>query len=414
MAFEPVLLKYINADNSEKIDFYLSHNGYEGAKKALSMDPKAVTEEVKASGLRGRGGAGFPTGLKWSFIPAGKKPVYLACNADESEPGTFKDRYILERDPHELLEGIIICCWAIQSNQAYIYIRGEFGEGAKIVNRAINEAREKGYIGKNIFGKGYDLDVFVMRGAGAYICGEETAQLSSIEGSRGNPKIKPPFPAVVGLFGKPTIINNVETLANLPHIMNKGADWHKGFGTEKSPGFKIFSVSGHVKKPGNYEVPLGTPLRDIIYEYAGGVLNDKNIKAIIPGGSSTPLITPDQLDITMDYESLQAAGSMLGSGAITVLDEDTCMVDAIWNLMRFYHHESCGQCTPCREGTGWLEKLVQRIKMGEGRKEDLDNILEICDNMQGKTICVLSDAAAMPMRSYLNTFKHEFEAMIRQ
>lgn len=413
LAFEPVLLKYIHEDRSREMDFYLSHNGYEGAKKSLDMSPKDVIELVKASGLRGRGGAGFPTGMKWSFIPPDKKPVYLSCNADESEPGTFKDRYIVEGDPHQLLEGIIICCWAIQSNQAYIYIRGEFALGAKILKKAIQEAREKGFIGKKIFGKDFDLDIFVVRGAGAYICGEETAQLTSIEGSRGNPKLKPPFPAVQGLFGKPTIINNVETLANLPHIMNNGAEWYKQFGTEKSPGFKIFSISGHVNKPGNYEVPLGISLKELIYDYAGGVRNNKKIKAIIPGGSSTPILKVDQIDVKMDYESLAAAGSMLGSGAITVLDEDTCMVDAIWNLMRFYHHESCGQCTPCREGTGWLEKIVARIKKGFGTKEDLDNLLEICDNMQGKTICVLADAAAMPMRSYVNTFRNEFEAMIK-
>ncbi|MDH4129440.1 MAG: SLBB domain-containing protein, partial [Spirochaetota bacterium] len=280
MAFEPVLTKYINTENSEKMDFYLSHGGYEGAKKALYMDPKAVIEEIKASGLRGRGGAGFPTGMKWSFIPPDLKPVYLACNADESEPGTFKDRYLIERDPHQLLEGIIICCWAVQSNQAYIYIRGELPLGAKILKKAIGEAKAKGFLGKKVFGKDFDLDVFVVRGAGAYICGEETALLTSVEGSRGNPKIKPPFPAVSGLFKKPTVINNVETLSNLPHIMNRGANWYKSFGTEKSPGIKIFCVSGHVNKPGNYELPLGTSLREIIFDYAGGVINNKQIKAV--------------------------------------------------------------------------------------------------------------------------------------
>ncbi len=413
MAFEPILLKYIHEKGSETIDFYLSHGGYEGAKKALNMLPKEVTNDVKASGLRGRGGAGFPTGVKWDFVIPGRKPVYLCCNADESEPGTFKDRPLIEEDPHQIIEGIIICCWAIQSNQAYIYIRGEFPHGARVLNKAIKEARDKGFLGKKIFGMDFDCDVFVVRGAGAYICGEETALLTSVEGGRGNPKLKPPFPAAVGLFGKPTIINNVETLCNLPHIINHGVDWYRSFGTAKSPGFKIFSISGHVNKPGNYELALGSSLREIIYDYAGGVLNNKQIKGIIPGGSSTPILTADQIDVNMDFESVQEAGSMFGSGAITVLDEDTCMVNAIWNLMRFYHHESCGQCTPCREGTGWLKKIVARIKRGEGKKEDLDLILEICDNMVGKTICPLADAAVMPMQSYLKKFWREFEALVQ-
>ncbi len=414
MAFEPILLKNIKLGGALGIESYMSGGGYKAAKKAIAMDPKAVTKEVKDSGLRGRGGAGFPTGMKWSFVPDNIKPVYLACNADESEPGTFKDRYIIEKDPHQLIEGIIICCWAIQSNTAFIYIRGEFPYGARVLKNAIQEAKNKGFVGSNIFDSGFDLDIIVVRGAGAYICGEETALLTSIEGSRGYPKLKPPFPAVVGLFKKPTIINNVETLANLPHIINNGAKWHKSFGTEKSPGFKIFCVSGLVNKPGVYELPLGTPLREIIYDHAGGVLNNKKIKAVIPGGSSTPILTEDQLDTAMDYESLQEAGSMLGSGGITVLDESNCMVDAIFNLIRFYHHESCGQCTPCREGTGWLEKIISRIKNGSGLKEDIDLILEICDNMEGKTICPLSDAAVMPTRSYVQRFRHEFEAYIKE
>lgn len=412
MSFEPVILKYIHEPKSETLDFYLSHGGYESAKKALSMDPKEVLEIVKESGLRGRGGAGFPTGMKWSFIPKGVEPVYLACNADESEPGTFKDRAIIEKDPHQLLEGVIISSWTIQSHQAYIYIRGEFAYGYKILENAIRSAQKKGFLGKKIFGMDFDLDVFLMRGAGAYICGEETGMLSSIEGNRGYPKLKPPFPAVEGLFAKPTVINNVETLANLPHILREGVAWHKSFGTEKSPGFKIFSLSGHVQKPDNYELPLGTPLSEIIFQHAGGVLNGKKIKAVIPGGSSTPILKPEQLDVPMDYESLQSIGSMLGSGAITVLDEDSSIVSAIWNLMRFYHHESCGQCTPCREGTGWLEKIMARMAMGLGQKKDLDTLFDICDNMQGKTICALADAAAMPMRSYLKAFPEEFLACI--
>ena len=412
LSFEPVLLKYIHEPKSETLEFYLSHGGYESAKKALSMDPKELIEMVKESRLRGRGGAGFPTGMKWSFIPEGVKPVYLACNADESEPGTFKDRAIIEKDPHQLLEGVIITSWAIQSHQAYIYIRGEFTKGAKILEDAIQSARDKGFIGEKIFGTNFDLNVFLMRGAGAYICGEETGMLSSIEGNRGYPKLKPPFPAVEGLFSKPTVINNVETLANLPHILREGVDWHRSFGTEKSPGFKIFSLSGHVQKPDNYELPLGTPLSEIIFQHAGGVLNKKKIKAVIPGGSSTPILKGDQLDIPMDYESLQSVGSMLGSGAITVLDEDSSIVSAIWNLMRFYHHESCGQCTPCREGTGWLEKIMARMAQGLGQKKDLDTLHDICNNMQGKTICALADAAAMPMRSYLQAFPEEFEACI--
>ena len=412
MKFNPVLTLYLETLNSEKIDFYISHGGYQGARKALTMNPSDVTEEVKRSGLRGRGGAGFSTGMKWSFIPPNKKPVYLVCNADESEPGTFKDRYLIEKDPHQLLDGIIICCWAIQSCRAYIYIRGEMYHGYQVLVQAIQEARAKNFLGPKIFNTDYDLDVFVMRGAGAYICGEETAMLSSIEGSRGYPKLKPPFPAVSGLFNQPTIINNVETLSNLPHILVHGSQWHRLFGTEKSPGFKIFSVSGHVNKPGNYELPLGTPLQKIIYDCAGGVSNNKKIKAVIPGGSSTPILKSDQLDVNMDYESLQSVGSMLGSGAITVINEDISIVDLSLNIMRFYHHESCGQCTPCREGTGWLEKIVERIRNGSGRSKDLDLILEICDNMQGKTICPLADAAAMPMRSYVNTFRHEFDSSL--
>ncbi len=412
-AFEPVLTKHIYESGSETMDHYLARGGYGTAREWIGKEPAEIQKIVNDSGLRGRGGAGFPTGRKWSLLARGTdKPVYLAVNGDESEPGTFKDRYLLERDPHQVLEGIILTSYAIGSHHAFLYMRGEFIKGYEMMRHALEDAKKKGYIGSNIFGKGYDLKVTLVRGAGAYICGEETGMLTSIEGNRGYPKVKPPFPAVAGLFGCPTIINNVETICDVVHVVKNGAAWHRQWGTEQSPGFKLFCVSGHVNKPGLQEVPLGTPLTEVIAN-AGGVLPGKKIKAVIPGGSSTPLLTGDKIEkANMDYESIAALGSFLGSGAITVLGDDVDMVRSVFNLMRFYHHESCGQCTPCREGTGWLEKLVHRVYAGHAQKSDLDLINDVCNNMRGRTICALSDAAVMPMTSYLKEFRAEFEARI--
>jgi NADH-quinone oxidoreductase subunit F len=355
--------------------------------------------------------------MKWSFVPhpsKNPKPRYLVCNADESEPGTFKDKMIIERDPHQLIEGMIIAAYAMTSNTAYIYIRGEFCLGAKVLQKAIDEAYAKGYLGANVMGTGFKLDITVHRGAGAYICGEETGLLSSLEGGRGYPKIKPPFPAVEGLFRCPTVVNNVETLASVPHIVKNGVEWFRKMGTEKSPGPKILSVSGHVERPGNYEIPLGLPFKDLL-EMAGGVRGGKKLKAVVPGGSSAKILTAEEaMKVNMDFDSLGAAGSMLGSGGVIVMDEDTCMVDALWNLLRFYHHESCGQCTPCREGTGWLEKICERLENGHGKPEDLATMFDVATNMCGRTICVLADAAAWPAQSYSTKFKAEFEQHINE
>ncbi|MBI3271878.1 MAG: NADH-quinone oxidoreductase subunit NuoF [Planctomycetes bacterium] len=416
MALEPLLLKHRNTPGSAALEFYLAQGGYEAAKKAIrDFAPDKLIEEVKASGLRGRGGAGFPCGMKWSFVPkSNDKPKYLAVNADESEPGTFKDRILIEQLPHLLLEGILICCWAVQIKTAYIYIRGEFTEGAKILQKAIDEAYAKGYFGKNALGSGLDVDVTLHRGAGAYICGEETGLLTSLEGNRGYPKLKPPFPATHGLFRCPTVVNNVETLSNLPFIVNRGAAWFKTIGTEKSPGGKLFCVCGHVKKPDTYEVPLGTPFKELL-ALAGGVLDDRPLKAVVPGGSSAPVLTADEaMKVNMDFDSLAAAKTMLGSGGVIVMHDGTCMVDALYNLLRFYHHESCGQCTPCREGTGWIEKILHRLEHGQGRTEDFSLLMDICDNMQGKTICVLADAAVLPTRSFVTKFRAEFEYHVKQ
>jgi NADH-quinone oxidoreductase subunit F len=413
---EKILTKNFALKDSHTLSIYESTGGYQTLKKLFGMQPNDVIEEVKKSGLRGRGGAGFPTGMKWSFVPQNiPKPKYLCVNADESEPGTFKDRYIMELDPHRMVEGIIICSYAIRAHIAYVYIRGEFVFPKQRIDAAIAEAYQKGYLGKNILGSGYDLEVYVHRGAGAYICGEETALMESLEGKRGWPRLKPPFPAVVGLFGCPTVINNVETISALPYILENGAEAYKKFGTEKSPGTKMFSVSGHVNRPGNYELPLGYPLKKLIYEDGGGMRDGKGLKAVIPGGSSVPVLTAAEAEeATLDYEGLQAKGSMLGSGGVIVMDETTDMVKALTNLAHFYSHESCGQCSPCREGTGWAHKILKRILAGEGRREDLDRLLAIADNMAGKTICVLADALAMPIQSYLKKFRKEFEGYIKK
>jgi NADH-quinone oxidoreductase subunit F len=395
---------------------YKKQGGYQALPKVLKeLTPDQVIEIVKKSGLRGRGGAGFPAGLKWSFIPKDPKlPKYLCCNADESEPGTFKDRQLIDRDPHQMIEGLIIASYAIGAHTAYIYTRGEFFFGTTVLERALAEARTAGWVGKNILGSGYDLEVYVHRGAGAYICGEETALLESIEGKRGMPRFKPPFPATHGLYGRPTVVNNVETLSNIPHIINRGAEWYASIGTPKSSGTRIFSVSGHVKRPGNYEVPMGITLRELIYEHAGGIRGDRPLKAVIPGGASAAFFTPDHLDVKLDFEEVAKAGSMLGSGGVTVMDDTTCMVWAAMNLLQFFHHESCGKCTPCREGSFWLHSVLERIETGQGRKEDLDLMVNLSNNIGGKTICAFGDAEIAPVLSTLKYFKKEYEDHIRE
>jgi NADH-quinone oxidoreductase subunit F len=412
---EKILLRNVDAPDSNTIGAYRSRGGYRALEKVVSeMSPERLIDEIKASGLRGRGGAGFPTGMKWGFVPKDSpKPKYVVCNADESEPGTFKDRLLIEKDPHAIIEGTIIAAYAIQSHTAFIYIRGELSYGAKVLERAIEEAAAAGYLGKNIFGSGYDIDVILHRGAGAYICGEETGLLSSLEGGKGWPKVKPPFPATHGLFGCPTVVNNVETLASLPWIIEQGAARYAAIGTEKSKGTKLFSVSGHIKKPGVYEVDMGYPFKKFLEEDCGGVPNGKKLKGVIPGGASMPVLRPDELDgVTMDYESFQAAGTLLGSGGVIVMDESTCMVQAAWNISRFFAHESCGQCSPCREGCHWMEKIFRRVEHGEGKTGDLDLILSVSGNIMGNTICPFGDAAAMPAAAFIKKFRPEFDAHI--
>ncbi len=411
---EAILSRNFNIADAWKLSVAESRGAYETARKTLaSAKPDDVTQAVLASNLRGLGGAGFPTGKKWQFLPKDNpKPVYLVINADEGEPGTFKDRYILERDPHQLIEGIIISSFAIRSHKAYIYIRGEYVEPFRRLQAAVDEAYAKGYLGKGIFGGSYDLDLVVHRGAGAYICGEETALLNSLEGGKGYPRLKPPFPAIVGLFGCPTIINNVETIACVPHILKNGAEWFAKLGSAGNGGTHLFSVSGHVKKPAVYELPMGTPLREIIYTHAGGILGDRKLKAVIPGGISAKILTADEIDVKMDYDGLRAAGTMLGSAGVMVMDETTCIVKALYYASKFFAHESCGQCSPCREGTGWAFKIVSRIYKGEGKVKDLDTLLQLARNMEGRTICVFADAAAWPIQSYIQKFRPEFEEYI--
>ncbi len=397
------------------VDRYVELGGYAGLRKALGMTPGELTELVKDSGLRGRGGAGFPTGVKWSFVPQDSgKPQYLVVNFDESEPGTYNNRELVERDPHQLIEGAVIAAYAVQCHTAFIYTRGEFLHPGRILERAIAEAYDKGYLGRDILGSGYDLDVVLHRGAGAYICGEETALLSSLEGFRGQPRLRPPFPAVEGLYASPTLINNVETLCNVPHIVEKGADWFKQWGTEKSPGQKIFSVSGKVERPGNYEAPMGTPARVLIEEHAGGILDGKTLKAWTPGGSSTPFLTAKHLDVGLDFESIQAAGSLLGTGAMIVTDERDCMVRATLRLLQFYAHESCGKCTPCREGTWWVVRILDRIEHGYGRMDDLPLLEDVGGNILFKAFCALADGAVSPISSTLKFFRDEYEAHVRE
>ena len=391
------------------MNVYEEQGGYQSLKKAFDQKPEEILEAVKASGLRGRGGAGFPTGLKWSFLAKDVFPRYLCCNADESEPGTCKDRELLLKNPHLLIEGMILCSYACRIETGYIYMRGEFQDLSFIMDKAIEEAHAKGYLGKNIMGTGFDLEIHTHLGAGAYICGEESALLNSLEGGRGEPRMKPPFPAVEGLYAKPTVINNVETLCVVPYIVNEGAEKYASMGTEKSKGTKLVSVSGHVKRPGNYEVVLGTSTREIIYDLAGGIRDDNELKAFIPGGSSVPMLPADQVDVGYDYEALAAAGTMLGSGALIVIDNKADIVETTLRLISFYMHESCGKCTPCREGTRWLHQIVERILQHKGQLEYINKIEDICDNMAFKTFCPLADACVAPVVSSIKHFRSEYE-----
>ncbi len=423
-----ILLEHINVPGIETLEVYRSKGGYSSVEKALkTMTQDAIVEEVKKSGLRGRGGAGFPTGMKWSFLakPEGVAR-YLVCNADESEPGTFKDRYLMEKIPHLLIEGMITSSYALGANTSYIYVRGEYFYIIKILEKAIDDAYKAGLLGKNILGTDYSLDLYVQAGAGAYICGEETALLESLEGKRGNPRIKPPFPAIAGLFACPTIVNNVETLAAVPSIVNNGGEWYAGIGIGRSTGTKLISASGHINKPGVYEIEMGITVEDFIYsdEYCGGIKNGKKLKAVVAGGSSVPILPADLILTTansekrlMSYESLAdggfASGTMLGSGGFIVMDETTSIVENLYTFARFYHHESCGQCSPCREGTAWMEKILHKIKDGHGTLADVDLLWEIQSKIEGNTICPLGDAAAWPVASAIRHFRNEFEEYVK-
>ena len=409
----PLLFKDIDTPGLARLDTYRQGGGYAALAETLGRkSPDECIEIVKASGLRGRGGAGFPTGLKWSFVPKNSpKAKYIVCNADESEPGTFKDRELMEKNPHLLIEGMVLSGYAIGSHTGYIYLRGEFDYIQRILDTAIADARAAGLLGKNANGSGFDFELYTHLGAGAYICGEETALLSSLEGYRGQPRLKPPFPAVEGLYASPTVVNNTETLMNVPHILKNGAQWYRQWGTEKSAGTKILSVSGPVKRPGNYEIPLGLPLRTLLEspEYCGGMRDGVKIKAVIPGGSSVPPLPASKLDTGLDYESMNAEGTFLGSGGVIVIDDQTCLVDALWNITHFYRHESCGKCTPCREGTYWMAEVLERLEHGSGRETDIELLDDLADNILGKSFCALGDAAAMPVQGFLKHFRAEFE-----
>ena len=390
---------------------WLELGGYESLRKAIGLTPEEITEVVKASGLRGRGGAGFPTGLKWSFMPKDDgKPHYLCCNADESEPGAFKDREVIRWTPHLLIEGCLIAARAIAAEHIYIYVRGEFFEDVQHLNRAVTEAYGAGYIGSDIMGTGWSCDLTVHIGAGAYIAGEETGLMNSLMGNRAEPWAKPPFPAQAGVFGMPTTVNNVETLAAVPEILENGGDWYRQWGSDKSPGTKLWSCSGHLVRPGNYEFALGIPLRDIIFDVCGGTPSGKPVKAVIPGGSSTAFLTGDELDCITTYEGLAEAGSALGTASPIVMDEDTDIVAAMRRIAQFYAHESCGQCVQCREGTSWIVRILQRIEAGDGEPKDIDTLYELCEQMTGRTICVLADSVVFPLRSSLDKFRGEYEA----
>lgn len=430
-----LLVNHFGNEDAKKLDTYESLGGYRIARAALARDPGELIAEVKASNLRGRGGAGFPTGVKWNFLPKDRTETYLVCNADESEPGTCKDRELIYWDPHKLIEGMIVSAHAIRANKNYIYIRGEMMREYKVLQDALAEAYAKGYLGQGIFGTSINCDITVHRGAGAYICGEETALLNSLEGLRGQPRLKPPFPALKGLFGKPTIVNNVETLMNVPDIVDKGGQWYADLGVGRSGGTRIVCVSGHVEKPGVYELPMTITFRQLIDDICGGVWKGRKVKAVIPGGTSMPLLLESELDVNVEFDALMTderiepvkapngdpfllgadkpLRTMAGSGGIVVMDETTDMVKACWRIMKFYHHESCGQCTPCREGTGWLEKLCKRLLDGEGKPGDVDLLHDVAFGIAGNTICALGEAAAWPMMSFVSKFRDEFEAKIK-
>ncbi len=424
--FQPILTEHIHQKECHTLSFYKSVGGYSALEKVLAMSADDVIELVKASNLRGRGGAGFPAGVKWSFISQdGEKPKYLINNADESEPGTFKDRLLINKTPHQILEGMIVASYAIGCNTAFIYIRGEFFKEYQLLEKVVAEAYEENLLGKGILGSDYDLDVVIHRGAGAYICGEETGLIESLEGKRGWPRIKPPFPAIEGYLKCPTVVNNVETLSNLPHIINRGPEWFKSIGPEKGPGPKLFCVSGNVNRPGVFEEPMGIPLKDLIFDLAGGIKDGNELKAVFPGGSSSAILTAEEaLSVNMDFDSLAEINTMLGSAGVIVMDEKVDMVQACLNIARFYAHESCGQCTPCREGTAWLSKILSRIASGDGNSNDIDMILEITDNIGGlidfskgsfgKTICPFGEAVAWPVRSFVEKFENDFRQYISQ
>jgi len=411
---EKILTQHFGVEGLFRLEVYRGQGGYKAVEKALKqMTPAAVLDEVKKASLRGRGGAGFPAGMKWGFVPQDvPKPRYLCVNADEGEPGTFKDRYLMNHNPHLLLEGTIIASYAVGIRSAFIYIRGEYEAIALRLEAAIAEAHRNGYLGEKILGTGFDLDVVVHRGAGAYICGEETALLESLEGKRGHPRLKPPFPASVGLFQCPTVINNVETLSNIPYIIQEGAESFLKKGLPRDGGTRVFGVSGMVRRPGIYELPLGTKLRTIIFDHAGGMKDDRELKAVIPGGMSAPILTADEIDLPMDFDSLAEAGSMLGSAAVIVIDKETSILDVLRAVAKFYSHESCGQCTPCRIGTAWINKIVKRLAGGEGEPDDIDAIIRLAANIKGKTLCPLGDAAALPLLSICQKFRHELEGYL--
>jgi NADH-quinone oxidoreductase subunit F len=411
---ERYLTRHFDKPEAGTLAGYEKLGGFRAARKALGRKPEDIVAEVKTANLRGRGGAGFPAGVKWGFLPDNDRPRYLVVNADEGEPGTFKDRQLMERDPFQLLEGILITCHAIKAKTAYIYVRGELVAAARILEEAIEEMRKKRYLGKRAMGFPVECDVFVHRGAGAYICGEETALLNSLEGRRGEPRLKPPFPAVEGAFSDPTIVNNVESISSVVHIVERGGEWFANLGVEGDGGTRIFGVSGHVRKPGLYERPVGYNLRTLVLEDCEGIRGGNQLKAVIPGGSSTPVLLPHEIDVPLSIAGLQEAGSMVGSGAIIVMDETTCAVRALWRLARFYHHESCGQCTPCREGCGWIEKITTRLEHGEGTEEDIETLEKTARGMSGTTICPLADACAMPVLSFLEKFRSEFEEHVRK
>ena len=414
--FEPVLLRNMDVPDSHLLTTYEAGGGYRALAKALrEHTPEEIIDLVKRSNLRGRGGAGFPTGMKWSFVPkqAGK-PKYLCCNADEGEPGTFKDRIIMERDPHQLIEGLAISAYAIGAETAYVYIRGEYVLAIRRLEQAIVEAHAKGYLGTRILGSDFSFFVHIHCGAGAYICGEETAMLDSLEGKRAQPRLKPPFPAVAGLYASPTVINNVETMAGVPLIVARGADWFRGIGPDKSPGPKLYCLSGQVRKPGLYELPMGIPLRELVEDRAGGPPPERKIKAVIPGGVSAPVIPESGLDVGMDFDSLAAAGTMLGSAGVIVIDDSTCMVKVATRIVEFFHHESCGKCTPCREGLDWAAKVLRRVEAGQGAPGDLEQLRALCKGIFGNTFCALGDGAAMGLRAALAHFEHEFVAHIEE